>query len=63
MTSLRSFQRAGSPSPEVRSAPPVALLPVLVFTVTTLMSAALLFAVEPMVAKLLLPPYGGSPMV
>jgi SAM-dependent methyltransferase len=30
---------------------------------TTLVGASLLFAVEPMVAKMLLPAYGGSPMV
>lgn len=63
MTSLRTPRRADGPSTAVRSRPPLAVVPVLAFTVTTLMSAALLFAVEPMVAKLLLPPYGGSPMV
>jgi SAM-dependent methyltransferase len=36
---------------------------VTLFTLTTLMSASLLFTVEPMVAKMLLPSYGGSPMV
>lgn len=36
---------------------------VVVFTLTTLMAASLLFTVEPMVAKMLLPIYGGSPMV
>jgi SAM-dependent methyltransferase len=36
---------------------------IVVFTLTTLMAASLLFTVEPMVAKMLLPIYGGSPMV
>lgn len=33
------------------------------YTVASAVGAALLFAVEPMVAKMLLPAYGGSPMV
>jgi SAM-dependent methyltransferase len=40
---------------------PLAL--VVLFTATALVGASLLFAVEPMVAKMLLPAYGGSPMV
>ncbi|MFI6517219.1 fused MFS/spermidine synthase [Spirillospora sp. NPDC050679] len=34
-----------------------------IFVLTSLAGASLIFAVEPMVAKLLLPTYGGSPMV
>lgn len=40
-----------------------AILGIIVFTMTALVGASLLFAVEPMVAKMLLPTYGGSPMV
>ncbi|WP_030172668.1 fused MFS/spermidine synthase [Spirillospora albida] len=36
---------------------------VVLYTVTSLVASGLLFSVEPMVAKLLLPAYGGSPMV
>lgn len=36
---------------------------IVIFTLTTLVAASLLFTVEPMVAKMLLPIYGGSPMV
>ncbi|MBC6458355.1 fused MFS/spermidine synthase [Actinomadura sp. HBU206391] len=39
------------------------LLGIGLYTVTSLVGAGLLFAVEPMVAKMLLPAYGGSPMV
>ncbi|MGK5558389.1 fused MFS/spermidine synthase [Actinomadura kijaniata] len=34
-----------------------------IFMLTSLVGASLIFAVEPMVAKILLPTYGGSPMV
>src|SRR5262245_6978957 len=34
-----------------------------VFTASSLLGAMLLFAVQPMAAKMLLPSYGGSPMV
>lgn len=36
---------------------------VILFTAASLLGATLLFAVQPMVAKMLLPSYGGSPMV
>jgi hypothetical protein len=36
---------------------------VLVYAVASFLGAALLFLVEPMLAKMLLPPFGGSPMV
>ncbi|RAY14423.1 hypothetical protein DPM19_15815 [Actinomadura craniellae] len=50
-----------APAPPSRGRP--ALAGVGLFTAATLVSAALLFAVQPMAAKMLLPVYGGSPMV
>src|ERR1044072_3746467 len=47
-----------TPNALVRTAPPAALFAVTVFT-----SAALVFLVQPMVAKLVLPLLGGSPSV
>ncbi|WP_067477026.1 fused MFS/spermidine synthase [Actinomadura hibisca] len=47
--------------PGGRRRPPAAVVGL--FVLTSLVGASLIFAVEPMVAKLLLPAYGGSPMV
>jgi hypothetical protein len=47
-----------APAPGRRAAPAV-----LLFTATSFLSACLLFLVQPMVAKLVLPPYGGSAAV
>src|ERR1044072_1400396 len=47
-----------TPNALVRTAPPAAL-----FAVTVFCSAALVFFVQPMVAKLVLPLLGGSPAV
>jgi SAM-dependent methyltransferase len=49
--------------PPARSTRGGVALSVLLFTGTSLLGATLLFAVQPMVAKMLLPSYGGSPMV
>src|SRR5436189_88725 len=52
----RGWSGTGSSDPEVT---PVRLW----FTVTLFVSAALLFSVQPMIAKMILPKFGGAPAV
>ena len=55
---------ATPPASETVSPPlPTKLGPVIIFTATTFLSALLLFSVQPMFAKMVLPVLGGSPSV
>jgi hypothetical protein len=60
MTAIAERAREQISLPERRKRPFVA---VTLFVAVSLLGATLLFAVQPMVAKMLLPSYGGSPMV
>ncbi len=62
---LQSEPKVATPfAPESASSPiPTKLGPVIVFTATTFLSALLLFSVQPMFAKMVLPVLGGSPSV
>src|SRR4051812_22065538 len=56
MTDIAAGPQTGAASPLVRVAP-------LLFGITVFTSAGLVFLVEPMMAKLVLPTLGGSPAV
>src|SRR6201986_4704554 len=61
---MSASEQVGSPSPKASASATTSSLPVIpIYTVAIFLSAALLFAVQPMFTKMVLPRFGGSPSV